>query len=43
MDIESWLAGLGPAQYAPAFRDAEIDPDVAQLLGHAVEETETEP
>jgi SAM (Sterile alpha motif) domain-containing protein len=28
MDIAAWLRGLGLEQYAPAFRDNEVDGDV---------------
>ena len=32
MDIEAWLRGLGLEQYAPAFRDNDIDADVLPRL-----------
>src|SRR5215469_13490126 len=32
MDIEAWLRGLGLEQYAPAFRDNDIDADVVPRL-----------
>src|SRR5690349_19582709 len=28
MELEAWLRGLGLEQYAPAFRDNDIDPNV---------------
>ena len=32
MDIEAWLRGLGLEQYAPAFRDNDIDAEVLPRL-----------
>jgi len=32
MDVAAWLRGLGLAQYAPAFRDNDIDGEVLSQL-----------
>src|SRR5262249_44075867 len=33
MDVAEWLRGLGLEQYAPAFRDNDIDGEVLRRLG----------
>jgi hypothetical protein len=32
MDVAAWLRGLGLEQYAPAFRDNDIDGDLLRRL-----------
>ena len=32
MDVAEWLRGLGLEQYAPAFRDNDIDAEVLRRL-----------
>jgi hypothetical protein len=32
MDVAEWLRGLGLSQYAPAFRDNDIDEEVLRRL-----------
>ena len=32
MDVEAWLRGLGLEQYAPAFRDNDVDGEVLPEL-----------